>query len=106
MSGTKSPTTSSFLSIPAPLKRLFDATPLITYEENELPQRSVRAPSRSDRQDILAFFDAHVGKGDKKSRKQEDGALHALFSWASVKDGSSPMVASFNPGCLRWQVRL
>jgi hypothetical protein len=101
---TPSSTTSSFLPIPAPLKRLFDATPLVTYEENELPQRSVRVPIRSERQDIHAFFDAHVREGDKRSKKQKEGALHAFFSWASERDGSYPKVASFNPGCLRWQV--
>lgn len=93
---------SSLLSIPAPLKRLFDATPLIVYAENDLPQRSVRPPSRSARQDIHAFFDAHV-RG-KTGQKQKEGALHTFFSWACASDGSNPKVASFNPGCLRWQV--
>jgi hypothetical protein len=96
---------SSFLSIPGPLKRLFDATPLVTYEENDLPQRSVRPPRRSTRQDIHAFFDAHVREKKESGRKQKEGALHTFFSWASEDDGSNPKVASFNPSCLRWQVR-
>ena len=102
-----SSSSSSFLSIPGPLKRLFDATPLITYEENELPQRSVRPPSRSARQDIHAFFDAHVREKKENGvgrRQQKEGALHTFFSWASEGDGENPKIASFNPGCLRWQV--
>jgi hypothetical protein len=35
--------------------------------------------------------------------KQGGEALHAFFSWAAEGE-TSPMVASFHPGCLRWQV--
>lgn len=95
---------SSYLSIPAPLKRLFDATPLVVYEDNDLPQRSVRLPDRSARQDIHAFFSAHTQENRK--RTQKEGALHTFFSWAGEVDGSNPKIASFNPGCLRWQTYL
>ncbi|KIW03779.1 uncharacterized protein PV09_05082 [Verruconis gallopava] len=104
--GPSTSSSSSFLTIPAPLKRLFDSTPLIAYEENELPQRSVRPPTRTERQDIHAFFDAHVRAEDKRRGKQKEDALHSLFSWACRSDGANPKVASFNPSCLRWQTYL
>lgn len=33
--------------------------------------------------------------------EKEEEVSHAFFCWADGGDG----VASFNPGCLRWQVR-
>ncbi|QDS77334.1 hypothetical protein FKW77_005092 [Venturia effusa] len=98
--------------IPAPLKRLFDRFPLVTYAENELPARSVKIPGREIRSDIHTLFDAceggkRLGNGDggKGSGKQKDDALHAFFSWTDDVEGGVA-VASFNPGCLRWQTYL
>ncbi|KAF2432434.1 hypothetical protein EJ08DRAFT_677645 [Tothia fuscella] len=104
--------TRSILSIPPSLKRLFDEFPLVTYAANELPARSVSVPNKRDRADIHAFYDAHLsrrrsseGGGRGGGKGQRDDALHAFFSWAGEGD-VSPNVASFNPGCLRWQAYL
>lgn len=62
-------------------------------------------PGRAVRSEIHAFYDAHkLGKSLGNGEGQKDDALHALFSWTDDEEGG-PMVASFNPGCLRWQVR-
>lgn len=75
-------------TIPAPIKRLFDKFPLITYAENELPVRALRVLER------------------RKSSDNGEG-LHAFFSWTDEEEGGEGEgVASFNPGCLRWQVSL
>lgn len=64
----------SIFRIPAPLKRVFDRYPLITYDENEPP---LRAPRTTGKHVLHVFTTAQ----DAKSRRP-----------------------SFNPGCLKWQV--
>lgn len=66
---------SSITTVPAPVKRLFDKFPLVTYSANELP---LRAPRERQRHQLYIFT-------------TEDGALRGE--------------ASFNPSCLKWQVR-
>jgi hypothetical protein len=105
---TTSSSSRSLLTIPAPLKRLFDKFPLVVYPPNALPSRSITVPTRAARADIHAFYDAHVTRRKNSlvgagQQKQKDDALHAFFSWAGEGD-ESPNVASFHPGCLRWQV--
>src|ERR1700753_1525365 len=70
-------TRRSPFSVPAPVKRLFDVFPLVTFPQNELPLRSQQARS---------------AKG------------HALFCWSTNEDATAG-AASFNPTCLKWQVR-
>jgi len=70
-------TRQSPFSVPAPVKRLFDVFPLITLPQNELPLRSQQA---------------RKAKG------------HALFCWSTAEDAAGG-AASFNPTCLKWQVR-
>ncbi|KAL6715512.1 hypothetical protein ACLMJK_006473 [Lecanora helva] len=65
-----------WFATPAPIKRLFDRFPLVTYPSNELPHRIPRYP------------DKHV--------------LYAFFT----EDGARNDAASFNPGCLKWQAYL
>lgn len=68
----------------------------------------MRGPGRGARSDLLAFFDAHVGDANGGTGRGKGGdELHALFCWTGSGtggEGSGPGVASFNPGCLRWQV--
>src|ERR1700761_426845 len=66
--------TVSIFAIPAPLKRIFDQFPLVTYTANELP---LRAP-----------------------RWREDNVLH-IFTTTEDAESGRP---SFNPSCLKWQV--
>ncbi|RMY83348.1 hypothetical protein D0862_11728 [Hortaea werneckii] len=62
-------------AIPPPVKRVFDKVPLVTYEANELPARAPR-----DRgENVLYVF--------------------------TTNDGARNGRPSFNPSCLRWQVR-
>ncbi|KUI58500.1 hypothetical protein VP1G_05758 [Cytospora mali] len=63
-------------TIPAPLQRLFDAVPLVTYPPNELPYRS---PGATDLPTLHVFI------------SEEDAARGA---------------PSFNPSCLKWQTFL
>jgi len=63
-----------FFHIPAPLKRVFDQYPRVTYEENERP---LRAP-----------------------RETREHVLHVFTTAQDAKNGRP----SFNPGCLKWQV--
>ncbi|KAF1982445.1 hypothetical protein K402DRAFT_466745 [Aulographum hederae CBS 113979] len=67
---------SPYFTIPPPLKRIFDAFPLLTYPAYSLPYRSPR-------------------------RRDE----HALFVFAT-EEGAREGKPSFNPGCLRWQTYL
>lgn len=60
--------------MPAPLQRLFDAVPLVTYGPNQLPCRS---PGSSDLPTLHVFI------------TEQDAARGA---------------PSFNPSCLKWQV--
>ena len=60
---------------PKPIKRLFDRFPLVTYPSNELPKRNA----------------GHRGE-------------HALYVF-TTEEGVQNGAASFNPGCLKWQVR-
>ncbi|KAL2289839.1 hypothetical protein FJTKL_01142 [Diaporthe vaccinii] len=62
--------------VPAPLQRLFDAVPLVTYGPNQLPYRS---PGPSDLPTLHVFITDHDA---------ERGA------------------PSFNPSCLKWQTFL
>lgn len=64
----------SFFTIPAPVKRVFDKFPLITYLENGFP---LRAPSV--------------------------GTENLLWLFTSV-EGAENGRPSFNPSCLKWQV--
>ncbi len=64
-----------WLTTPPPIKRLFDKFPQVTYSSNQLPQRTAR---------------------------QRDH--HALYVFTS-QEGATNGAASFNPGCLKWQVR-
>jgi metaxin len=65
----------SLFTVPAPIKQLFDQFPLHTYPVNDLPQR---APQNRD--------------------------AHVLYIFTSGNDAlkGSP---SYNPACLKWQVR-
>ena len=66
---------SSFFVTPAPVKRIFSKFPLVTYAPNDLP---LRAPSR-----------------------RHEHNLH-VFTTSSDVQKCAP---SFNPSCLKWQVR-
>lgn len=66
---------SSFFTVPAPIKRLFDKFPLTTYPANEIPQR-------------LQFHDK----------------VNQLFVFTDAQ-GARDGRPSFNPQCLKWQVR-
>jgi hypothetical protein len=65
----------NLFSIPAPVKRLFDKVPVLTYPPNELPQRTPR-PNK----------------------------LPSLYVFIGDEDAAAGR-PSFNPGCLKWQVR-
>lgn len=65
-----------WFATPQPIKRLFNKFPLVVYSSNEPPQRTAKQRDR-----------------------------HALYIFTS-QDGASNGAASFNPGCLKWQVRL
>ncbi|KAK3691746.1 hypothetical protein LTR37_018474 [Vermiconidia calcicola] len=66
----------SLFSIPAPLKRVFDQFPLVTYAENELPLRT---------------------------RQSRDANVLHLFTTDEDAEYCRP---SFNPACLKWQTHL
>ena len=61
-------------SIPAPVKRLFDKVPLVTYSPNELPQRAPKA-----------------------------SRIPSVYVFAHAEDAAAGR-PSFNPSCLKWQV--
>lgn len=65
----------SFFTVPPIIKHVFDKFPLTTYPENGLPER---LPSRRHATQLFVFSDA-----------------------ASARRGRP----SFNPQCLKWQVR-
>lgn len=65
----------SIFAIPAPIKQLFDKFPLLSYPANELPQR---APG---------FRNENV-----------------LYIW-TTEDAAMNGAPSYNPQCLKWQVR-
>jgi metaxin len=65
----------SLFAVPTPIKQLFDIFPLLTYPVNDLPQR---APQDRNKHVLYIFT-------------SEDGALKGL--------------PSYNPACLKWQVR-
>ena len=67
---------TQWFATPQPIKLLFDRFPLITYPPNELPLRTAR----------------HREK-------------HALYIF-TTDEGAKRGAPSFNPGCLKWQVRL
>ncbi|KAF4308299.1 hypothetical protein GTA08_BOTSDO03800 [Botryosphaeria dothidea] len=64
---------SSITTVPAPVKRLFDKFPLVTYAANELPHR---APRERQRPQLYIF---------------------------TTEDGAQRGEPSFNPSCLKWQ---
>ena len=66
----------SWLKIPAPIKRIFDKFPIVTYEHNELPQ------------------------GRSKSREE-----HVLYTFTTAEAAKAGK-PSYNPTCLKWQVRV
>ncbi|EXJ80098.1 hypothetical protein A1O3_08384 [Capronia epimyces CBS 606.96] len=68
--------TRSWWSLPQPIRHIFDRFPLVTYPENELPQR---AP-RHQNENVLYIF-------QKQGPQSRDGP-------------------SFNPSCLKWQAYL
>ncbi|KAL1969416.1 hypothetical protein VTN77DRAFT_8854 [Rasamsonia byssochlamydoides] len=69
--------TRHLFSVPAPIKRIFDRFPLITYQANDLPGSS--SYGNPDRNRLFVFIDA-----------------------AGARRGAP----SFNPQCLRWQAYL
>ena len=73
-----------WFSIPRPLKQLFDTFPLVTYPSNGSP---LRVTSRR--------LNDH---GD------DDADLPSLYVFCSSQDALLGR-PSFNPGCLKWQVR-
>jgi len=73
--GKGSSSSSGWFAIPAPLARLFKKFPLLTYPPNELPARS---PGIRDVPTLYVFI-------------SDEDALKGL--------------PSFNPSCLKWQVR-
>ncbi|KAK5095402.1 hypothetical protein LTR70_003566 [Exophiala xenobiotica] len=73
---TQSKQPPSWFSLPAPIRAIFDTFPLITYDENELPQRV----SRSRSQNTLHMF--------------------------ALADASDDVNLSPNPACLKWQAYL
>lgn len=66
----------SLFEIPPALKRIFDKFPLVTYDENELPLRA-------------------------SNRRRDE---HVLYIFATDEDARKGR-PSFNPACVRWQVR-
>jgi metaxin len=66
---------ADFFQLPAPVKGIFDKFPLKTYPSNDLPCRSPQ------------IKDANV--------------LHVF----TTKEGASQNAPSFNPACLKWQVK-
>lgn len=74
-SGRRQPPKRSIFDVPAPIKQLFDRFPLLTYSTNHLPHR---APNQRKDHVLYVFTtDAHAAQG----------------------------APSFNPACLKWQVR-
>ncbi|KAF2259298.1 hypothetical protein CC78DRAFT_475904 [Lojkania enalia] len=69
-------TSRNIFAIPAPIKRLFDRFPLLTYPANELP---LRAP-----------------------RNRQDSVLYVF----TTDDGAATDAPSYNPACLKWQTYL
>ena len=72
----------SIFSLPAPVKRVFDKFPLREYEREELPERARR---------VVEGIGARTG----------GNVLHVFASEEDAKLGRP----SWNPGCLKWQVR-
>lgn len=67
---------SSWFQLPQPIRRVFDKFPLITLNSNQLPQRSPR------------FNDQNV-----------------LYIFSTI-EGEIIGKPSYNPSCLKWQVRI
>ena len=85
------------ISIPRPLKKLFDRFPLVSYPPNELP---MRAPL--DRRRLYKSRSRQYEVYGRESLIEED--RHKLYVFTSEK-GAEQGWPSFNPGCLKWQVR-
>lgn len=67
---------ADWLTLPAPVKAIFDRFPLVTYDRNDLP----------------------------RSRLGERN-LHTLFVFTTEANAEAGL-PSFNPTCLKWQVRV
>jgi metaxin len=65
----------SLFDVPAPIKQLFDKFPLLSYPVNDLPQRAPRHRN-----------------------------AHVLYLF-TTEEGASRGTPSYNPACLKWQVR-
>jgi metaxin len=72
-----SPPTRQLFSVPAPIKRIFDRFPIVTYQPNDLPVNP--SCGSAERNRLFVFTDA-----------------------AGARRGAP----SFNPQCLRWQVSI
>jgi metaxin len=81
---TASARLNSLFSIPAPIKAVFDAVPVVVYGANDLP--GVR-PVKQQQQ-------------GRKNGEKEKAKLYVFCREEDVENGGP----SFNPGCLRWQV--
>jgi len=66
---------TSFFTAPKPIQKLFSKVPIVTYPANELPHRSRRHTSNN----VLYIF--------------------------TTDAGARMDAPSYNPGCLKWQVR-
>ncbi|KAL8826704.1 MAG: hypothetical protein Q9191_003629 [Dirinaria sp. TL-2023a] len=64
----------SWLTTPAPIKRLFDNFPLLTYPANDLPPQAPVSHSE-----------------------------HALYIFTTASSSATSGAPSFNPSCLKWQ---
>lgn len=65
----------AYFSIPTPVKMLFDKVPMVVYAPNELPERA-----------------------------QRSARIPNLYIFSTEKDATAGQ-PSFNPSCLKWQVR-
>ncbi|PWY77505.1 mitochondrial outer membrane protein [Aspergillus heteromorphus CBS 117.55] len=74
--GTAASRARDFFSVPAPVKRIFDRFPLVTYPPNDLP---------------------HIPWSDKRGNR-----LFVFTDAAGARRGRP----SFNPQCLKWQAYL
>lgn len=79
-SGSTATAVRNAFAIPAPLRRLFTRFPLYTTPENPLPARCASATPGADGAPILYLF--------------------------TDEEGAASGAPSYNPPCLKWQVRI